>query len=689
MADSYLDWSLNMADEGLAALYTQPEHSVEETQRVYVVDLFWLIPVSPTFPTVVITVRALEVFRVASLRCPPPRHPGLGRSLCDIHGVAPRPYLAAQFTIAFDVYLAIRATRDKRVQAALGRDAPNWRLKNACPACLPPFPLPLLATFDGNNSAKRFLRREREVVDADGTTVPGTSKERRDNRVAPGDYYHPREEVDKWSREGMEDLMKAFVPGSELADEGDGCSERTGIFPALCRHGFVLVVVDMIQSGELEKYPFSITVHLLKVLGEVGIGYDIGCRFGKMVRMHPALSSLAASNNFKALVGAFHGHAHNRRCQLTHLSTYVKGMGLEDLEGCETFFSKSNALASTTRYATAFHRQQAISTYMKHADTADAYQGLSLLLANKYRRALKIKQTLPLLGETMVSMGVASRSVFETWLEKEKGYLASLSKEPAEETLQMEYYQKLVNLQDYESQTRCIETQRRHAMEVHSKTLAAVHDLEIRLGIATRWRPGDAEWVAAAKMLGKRRYQRALDELEGLVVARMFELSKVNMGDTGYKLRKHIAKALQACSKGVKSALERYNNAAAAMTPPRNQLTWDQIVDYAFLADFDLLREGREDIRSEPWAQPAGRVAMDQHFKLLRADEEIACLNLEIPRFVTYMADEKCFPLRMQRMERERFNDLHKDRLLKLSKEPGFTASILPGCQREQGTLCP
>jgi hypothetical protein len=83
------------------------------------------------------------------------------------------------------------------------------------------------------------------------------------------------------------------------------------------------------------------------------------------------------------------------------------------------------------------------------------------------------------------------------------------------------------------AQTQRIETQRRHAMEVHSKTLAAIHDLEIRLGIATRWRPGDAEWVAATKMLGKRRYQRALDELEGLVVARMFELSKVNMGDTG------------------------------------------------------------------------------------------------------------------------------------------------------------
>lgn len=73
-----------------------------------------------------------------------------------------------------------------------------------------------------------------------------------------------------------------------------------------------------------------------------------------------------------------------------------------------------------------------------------------LLLANKYRRALQIKGTLPLLRQTMASMGVATRSVFEDWLEKEKAYLAALMKEPAHETLQMEYYQKLVNLRDHD-----------------------------------------------------------------------------------------------------------------------------------------------------------------------------------------------------------------------------------------------
>ncbi|KAJ7737113.1 hypothetical protein B0H16DRAFT_1664771 [Mycena metata] len=693
------------------------------------------MPATAVFPSVVITVRVLKVFWRLQLRCPRVGVQAFVHTLCDIHGVSPRGYLATQFSVAFDVYLAILAAVDKRVQTALGRDTPNWRLKNACPSCMyklegeVEIPLPFLATIDGNNSLKRFWRREK-VVDVDGNIAPGASRERLDTRVPAGDYYLSREEVDKWSKEGLKDLMRDFEPGDEeegsVGDEGAGCSERwqnmkedstaraygmydkTGIFPALCRHGFVLVIVDMVKSGELAKYGFAVTAHLICALGKLGLGYDIGCKFAQMVRLHPALAKLAADNDFKALVGAFHGHAHNHRCQLCNLTTYVPGVGLEDLEGCEKFFSKSNALAATTRYATVFHRQQTITSYLKHADTADAYQGLC---------------TAVLLRETMLSMGVESRSVFETWLEKEKVFLATLSKEPAHETLEMEYYQKLVNLQDLEervgiitkvglpilpantdatyaaaaSQTRRIETQRRHAIEARDKTLAVVADLELQLSIARRWENDGDDWIRVAKMVKNRRYQRAIDALEGLVVARMFELSKVNMSDTGYKLRKHIAKALQARSKGVKAALERYNEAATAMTPPCTQLSWEQIINYAFLADFDLLRDGREDIRGEPWAQPAGRLAMDQHFKLLRADEEIARLNLEIPRLVTHMVDEDAFLIYQERrlvhegnpalahqvgvyrMERGRFNALHMERLMKLSKEPGFTASLTPG----------
>lgn len=244
------------------------------------------IPCAPGIPSVVITIRALEVYRVVHLRCPRLGIQAFVRALCDIHGVAPRPYLGVQFSVAFDVYLAIRAQVDARVQAALGRDTPDWRIKNACPACLyklegeAPLKYPLMATFDGNNSLSRFERRERMDWGGSSKTAPGASKERQDHRVAPGDYYLPREDVDRWAKEGLEELMKTFVASPEsvemevdgAVDEGVedvGCDEgwqnmkeevtaraygmydETGWFPALCRHSFVLKVVDMVKSGEL------------------------------------------------------------------------------------------------------------------------------------------------------------------------------------------------------------------------------------------------------------------------------------------------------------------------------------------------------------------------------------------------------------------------------------------------------
>src|ERR1700730_2887110 len=116
---------------------------------------------------------------------------------------------------------------------------------------------------------------------------------------------------------------------------------------------------------------------MLKVHGaNLGGGYDIGCKFATTVQ-NSALGPLARELNYKALIGAFHGHAHNRLCQLSHLATYTNGIGLEDLEGGERTFSKSNALASALRYSSVFHRQQGIVTYFEHMDNFDTYQSLS------------------------------------------------------------------------------------------------------------------------------------------------------------------------------------------------------------------------------------------------------------------------------------------------------------------------
>jgi hypothetical protein len=161
-------------------------------------------------------------------------------------------------------------------------------------------------------------------------------------------------------------------------------------------------------------------------------------------------------------------------------------------------------------------------------------------------------------------------------------------------------------------------------------------------------------------------------------------------------MRKHIGKALQARSSAIRTALDRYNTAAQALSPPRRTLHWKEVVEYAFLADFDLLRDARQDISQRPWATPAARLAMDLHFKICRAKEEIQRLNIEIPRVATYIRDENRYlracedqirifnpqlahHIYLHRMERGRFDAHHMHCLTKISRLKGFSGSIAPG----------
>ena len=84
--------------------------------------------------------------------------------------------------------------------------------------------------------------------------------------------------------------------------------------------------------------------------------------------------------------------------------------------------------------------------------------------------------------------------------------------------------------------TASAETARRHALEVQKRDLVAVQLLENRLNIVQRWDRGSFEWQAAAEKVVMRTYQRCLDVLEGLIVARMFELTKMNRSQTSMSL---------------------------------------------------------------------------------------------------------------------------------------------------------
>jgi hypothetical protein len=221
-----------------------------------------------------------------------------------MHQVPHSPYLADQLSNAYDCYLAIIRETDKKISIELGREDPKWAIKNVCAPCLyktedePKMKFEFLAAMDGNNSLKLV----------DSTYRAGTV--RTDSRMTESPRWIKPEDVDLFKDEVGK--VKSFLPNpdttfhdilpqsnrgtrqgapapientedlsteetawlnltehDDLAKCLDTCVDRwrnagpearkkmfalfavAGIFVAVCRHGHVLVICDMIRSGEL------------------------------------------------------------------------------------------------------------------------------------------------------------------------------------------------------------------------------------------------------------------------------------------------------------------------------------------------------------------------------------------------------------------------------------------------------
>ncbi|KAJ7017025.1 hypothetical protein C8F04DRAFT_935704, partial [Mycena alexandri] len=133
-------------------------------------------------------------------------------------------------------------------------------------------------------------------------------------------------------------------------------------------------------------------------------------------------------------------------------------------------------------------------------------------------------------------------------------------------------------------------------------------------------------------------------------------------------------------SQAIRNALKTYNAAASSVSPKGRALTWSEVVEYAFLADFDLLRDPEKVGEVREWATPAARLLLDQYFRIERAWEEITRCNVEIRRLVTYIRDERAllvsvetdlrgtnpglaWCVRRHRLQREQYNEIHMKRL--------------------------
>lgn len=65
---------------------------------------------------------------------------------------------------------------------------------------------------------------------------------------------------------------------------------------------------------------------------------------------------------------------------------------------------------------------------------------------DNYHQALKILASEDALLANMKARGFPDTSVFQEWLDEERKYLKSLKREPEEETVKLDYYQKLLEL---------------------------------------------------------------------------------------------------------------------------------------------------------------------------------------------------------------------------------------------------
>ncbi|KAG1798562.1 uncharacterized protein HD556DRAFT_1440267 [Suillus plorans] len=684
---------------------------------------------SPLRPTIAITIRTLDVFRQTHRVCPRYSINAEAKKLAFLHNVCYRRHLAEQLRVAYDVYLELERRVESRLQAALGHNTPNWRMLNSCPACQykvvgePPLEYLVLCALDGNNSAKLIdpaihggnecfdprcglssIWLTETYVDQFKDEVQ-RSRHMQDQRVLcdpddpwidepdSGDSSEPSTVcVDRWRNAAPESHKKMFA-----------IFKRSGIFITVCQHGFLLTICDMVRSGELMKYPIASIRKLMDVFGSnILYSYDIKCAFEKII-MWSSLANDAKRLNLQGVVPAFHGHAHNHLCQVEHHSKYRVGAGKEDFETCERVFSGSNALTGEIHNASDFHRHQALDEYFCFQDM-DQYAALSDFIYQNYVQALNLISTTTSFLINFRASHPEATTPFEDDLQDElsylKHYVKALNKyEEAQDNYEVSRveFSKLDLCPIFSAKdTANIRWHHTHTATKRDQKLEVVMDYKQQMALDVRWGKDHPEHLKAQSRITHHLYHKAVDDVEYLVVMRLLELTKLQMSGLGYKLRTQISTVLKSRANAIRNALQRYNKYAAQLYPPRPLMQWEQIVEYSFLAEFDLLRELDGTIQAKHWANPAYRHASTQYFEQQRANEEIHQLNVEVGHLLTKIRDQAIdYPLAISRLTTENpplaselhcrwahlraINACHLLRIHQIQCLPGYTGPMSAG----------
>ncbi|EEB94082.1 hypothetical protein MPER_07170, partial [Moniliophthora perniciosa FA553] len=304
----------------------------------------------------------------------------------------------------------------------------------------------------------------------------------------------------------------------------------------------------MIRSGELMKYPLAIVNALIDNYGpKLGIGYDIMCAFYKTLCRSPKLRQKVIKSGLVGIVPAFHGHAHNRKCQLSWHPQYVDGVGIEDFEECERTFSLSNQLASTTRLTNRFHRRQSMLEFFQFHDE-DKFTASAKFIYQNYRQSLdRIAKNGPVFDSACAELRLTPERCEELY-RMEVEYFSQPLEPPENESRDQQYVELLNKLwaaekesNDAHKEWRKLGTSGTRSMtdkqiqsikSRNSSTFRRLSTIQEEIacfeddnGIYPRWKVSDAQYLDAQKSVLEGQYRRAVEELERLVVSRLFEMS--------------------------------------------------------------------------------------------------------------------------------------------------------------------
>ncbi|KAK7017068.1 hypothetical protein VNI00_018708 [Paramarasmius palmivorus] len=421
------EWSLSVLDfstNGEHTFFNCEKATETENQTLTVNETLvrhGFIGASAERPVLAFSFSLFEIYRQVHRVCPRFSIDGLSKSLQYLHGMAREAHLENQLRTAYDEYLAILREVDSLSLSALGRLSEQAQTIRLCPPCTykvkdeTPLVPSILLSMDGNNSLKQVdpqyragqtREDDRELPDyrwLEEDTVDQFKDEVRKGQSTAKSSQPPNHPVPNLStseespptlQNDNDDDRIAWLnvnETEELAACVDTCVDRwKNAGPEARKKMFALFKMTGIFVAFISmKYPLAVIHALITKLGEkLGVGYDIMCAFFTTMKRSDKLRDLIKDKHLIGVVPAFHGHAHNRKCQVSWHPQYIEGVGIEDFEECERTFARSNNLASITRLSTPFHRRQEILEHFSfHSEDKFANAG-KFILAN-YRQALK------------------------------------------------------------------------------------------------------------------------------------------------------------------------------------------------------------------------------------------------------------------------------------------------------------